>query len=55
MAHASGALLHAYFILDMWDCWLYWWIFGFTACLPFTVDLVAILVNFCLHDVKYKQ
>lgn len=55
MAHASGALLHAYFILDAWDCWLYWWIFSLTACLPLCFDIASIIVNFCIRDMKYKQ
>jgi len=55
MCHGSGALLHAYFILDTWDTWIYWWIFSLTACLPLFFDLASILINFCLHNVKYKN
>jgi hypothetical protein len=54
MAHASGALLHAYFILDVWDCWLYWWIFTLTACLPLCFDFGAILLDLCRKQLKYK-
>lgn len=45
-AHATATVALAYFALDVWDCNLYWWIFGFCSGLPAlieTLNMISVL------------
>ncbi len=39
-AHASASVALAYFCLDVWDCNLYWWIFGLCSALPAIAEIL---------------
>ncbi|XP_014661809.1 PREDICTED: transmembrane protein 107-like [Priapulus caudatus] len=38
-SHASGSIALAYFIFDVWDCDLYWWVFSFCSCTPALLEI----------------
>ena len=42
-AHASASVSLAYFCLDVWDCNLYWWIFGFCCVLPALAEMILMI------------
>lgn len=42
-AHASASVALAYFCLDVWDCDLYWWIFGFCSAMPAMAELLLMI------------
>eukprot|EP00090_Calanus_glacialis_P020264 TRINITY_DN31182_c0_g1_i1.p1 TRINITY_DN31182_c0_g1~~TRINITY_DN31182_c0_g1_i1.p1 ORF type:complete len:140 (-),score=35.89 TRINITY_DN31182_c0_g1_i1:75-494(-) len=41
--HASATVSMAYLILDVWDCGLFWWIFGLCSCFPAVVELTIMV------------
>ena len=42
-AHASASVALAYFCLDVWDCDLYWWVFGFCSALPAVAEMLLMI------------
>jgi hypothetical protein len=42
-AHSSASVLLSYFLLNEWDCNLYWWVFAFCSMLPAIVDFTAVI------------
>ncbi|CAB4055576.1 TMEM107 [Lepeophtheirus salmonis] len=42
-SHASAVVAMTYFCLDVWDCNLYWWIFGFGSCLPALTEVFLMI------------
>jgi hypothetical protein len=36
-SHATGTVSLAYMMVDVWDCFLYWWVFALCSCLPATI------------------
>ncbi len=45
ISHSVGCICLSYFITDVWDCVLFWWIFGLCSVLPaFTEILILISV-----------
>ena len=42
-AHATASVALAYFALDVWDCNLYWWIFGFCSGLPALLEVLLMV------------
>ena len=42
-AHASASVALAYFCLDVWDCDLYWWVFGFCSALPALAEMLLMI------------
>lgn len=42
-AHATASVALAYFALDVWDCDLYWWIFGFCSGLPAFLEVLLMV------------
>ena len=42
-AHATACVALAYFALDVWDCNLYWWIFGFCSALPAFAEMLLMI------------
>ena len=43
IAHGTAAVALAYFALDVWDCDLYWWIFGFCSGLPALLEILLMI------------
>ncbi len=43
MTHATATVLLTHFCLDVWDCNLYWWIFGFCSALPAMVETLLMI------------
>lgn len=42
-AHSSASVALAYFCLDVWDCDLYWWVFGFCSALPALAEMLLMI------------
>lgn len=43
MAHATASVALGYFALDVWDCDLYWWIFGFCSAVPALLEIFVMI------------
>lgn len=43
MAHATASVALGYFALDVWDCDLYWWIFGFCSAVPALLEIFLMI------------
>lgn len=43
IAHATATVALAYFALDVWDCDLYWWVFGFCSGLPAMLEIFLMI------------
>ncbi|XP_067144809.1 transmembrane protein 107-like [Centruroides vittatus] len=43
VTHSSATIALAYFITDIWDCDLYWWIFGFCSALPVFSEILVLI------------
>ena len=41
--HATASVALAYFALDVWDCDLYWWIFGSCSALPALLEIFLMI------------
>jgi len=41
--HAAACVALAFFIWDVWDCDLYWYIFGFCSALPAVLEIAVIV------------
>ncbi len=41
--HATASVALAYFALDVWDCDLYWWIFGLCSGLPALSEILLMV------------
>ncbi|KAK7867030.1 hypothetical protein R5R35_005673 [Gryllus longicercus] len=48
--HGSASILLTYFVLDEWDCHLYWWLFTFCSVLPAVTEAVTILRSLFLKN-----
>uniref|UniRef100_V9LHS3 Transmembrane protein 107 n=1 Tax=Callorhinchus milii TaxID=7868 RepID=V9LHS3_CALMI len=42
-AHCSACISLSLFLSQQWECWAFWYIFGFCSALPALVELVLIL------------
>ncbi|KAK3858977.1 hypothetical protein Pcinc_034867 [Petrolisthes cinctipes] len=42
--HSGASVALAYMVVDVWDCHLYWWVFGLASVLPAVVE-VLVFVN----------
>lgn len=42
--HSGASIALSYLVVDVWDCSLYWWIFGLASVLPAVVE-VLVFVN----------
>ena len=43
IAHATATVALGYFALDVWDCDLYWWIFGLCSGLPALLEIFLMI------------
>ncbi len=43
LSHGTATVALAYFALDVWDCDLYWWIFGFCSGLPAMLEILLMI------------
>ena len=43
IAHATATVALGYFALDVWDCDIYWWIFGLCSGLPALMEIFLMI------------
>ncbi|XP_078282859.1 transmembrane protein 107-like isoform X3 [Rhinoraja longicauda] len=46
--HCSGSICLAFFVIVKWECWTYWYIFGFSSALPACTEIVLVIAVFGL-------
>lgn len=52
LSHACGCVLFSYFITEVWDCSLYWYIFTCFSVLPFLTE-IAILMRVLVFKLPF--
>ncbi|KAL1433122.1 hypothetical protein MTO96_002087 [Rhipicephalus appendiculatus] len=50
-AHCAATVALTYFVVDLWSCSAYWWIFAFCSVLPAFAELCVIVGVVCLKKV----
>nr|XP_050038878.1 transmembrane protein 107-like [Dermacentor andersoni] len=50
-AHCAATVALAYFVVDLWNCSAYWWIFVFCSVLPAFAELCVVIGVVCLKKV----
>ncbi|XP_069765578.1 transmembrane protein 107 like isoform X4 [Narcine bancroftii] len=48
-AHCCGSILLSFFVFEKWECWTYWYIFGFCSALPACIEIVLVVSVFGLR------
>ncbi|XP_051781099.1 transmembrane protein 107-like isoform X2 [Erpetoichthys calabaricus] len=43
VAHCSAAVTLSFFVFRKWECWTYWYIFGFCSALPALIEIVLFI------------
>ncbi|XP_072342974.1 transmembrane protein 107-like isoform X3 [Scyliorhinus torazame] len=47
-AHCSACICLSFFAFEEWECWTYWYIFGFCSTLPACIEIVLMIAVFVL-------
>ncbi|XP_068960216.1 transmembrane protein 107 isoform X1 [Petaurus breviceps papuanus] len=47
-AHCSAAVSLAFFVLEGWECYIYWYIFAFCSLLPASTEVIMFIAVFVL-------
>ncbi|XP_072094306.1 transmembrane protein 107-like [Mobula birostris] len=47
-AHCSGSVCLSFFVFERWECWTYWYIFGFCSVFPACIEIVLVIAVFGL-------
>ncbi|XP_068249645.1 transmembrane protein 107-like [Palaemon carinicauda] len=42
LCHSGASVSLAYMVIDVWDCRMYWWVFGLTSVIPTLIELAVI-------------
>ncbi|XP_006627412.1 transmembrane protein 107 isoform X2 [Lepisosteus oculatus] len=46
--HCSASVCLSFFVFQKWECWTYWYIFGFCSALPAVVEIFLFIAVFGL-------
>ncbi|KAH8041600.1 hypothetical protein HPB51_017045 [Rhipicephalus microplus] len=52
VAHCAATVALAYFVVDLWNCFAYWWIFALCSVLPAFTELCVIIGVVCLKKMS---
>uniref|UniRef100_UPI00398E4BF9 transmembrane protein 107 like isoform X2 n=1 Tax=Pristiophorus japonicus TaxID=55135 RepID=UPI00398E4BF9 len=47
-AHCSASICLSFFVFEKWECWTYWYIFGFCSAFPACSEIVIMIAVFGL-------
>ncbi|XP_041030002.1 transmembrane protein 107 like isoform X1 [Carcharodon carcharias] len=45
-AHCCASICLSFFVFEKWECWTYWYIFGFCSTLPACIEIVLMVAVF---------
>ncbi|XP_041094339.1 transmembrane protein 107-like isoform X1 [Polyodon spathula] len=48
VAHCSASVCLSFFVFQQWECWTYWYMFGFCSALPAVMEIVIFIAVFGL-------